>query len=182
MWSPQGQLTWLFCKMASKDLRIKQSLFLHWGFSTKAFIALFYYLIKENANSAWCHLWIVLLQNIISRHFQFSKKSFFSFPSLGTQTSCWERRSTQGLLVRFEATLLREPHFPECTSSNTSAARLLDATDADVKHLRGIGDPQAVKQTDFREESSLKGSVQRRQWSVKYFILLLYCLKCFLIW
>lgn len=187
MWSPQGRLTWLFCQMASKDLRIKQSLFLHWGLSTEAFIMSFYYLIKENANFAWCHLWIVLLQKIISRSFQFSKKIFFffSFPSLGSQTSCWERRSTQGLLVRFEATLLREPHFPECTSSNTSAARLLVVTDADVKHLRRIGDPQAVKQTDFREEKatrSLKGSAQRRQWSVKYFIRLLYCLKCFLIW
>lgn len=40
---------------------------------------LFYYLIKENANSAWCHLWIVLLQKIISRSFQFSKKIFFFF-------------------------------------------------------------------------------------------------------
>lgn len=100
MWSPQGRLTWLFCQMASKALRIKQSLFLHWGLSTEAFIMSFYYLIKENANFAWCHLWIVLLQKIISRSFQFSKKIFFffSFPSLGSQTSCWERRSTQRVI------------------------------------------------------------------------------------
>lgn len=49
------------------------------------------------------------------------------------------------LFFRFDATLLREPHFPECTSSNTSAAHLLVVTDADVKHLRRIGGPQAVK-------------------------------------